>query len=92
MVRTQIRLSEKQVAALKKLAIQRKVSVAELIRQAVDERLRRAAGQVDRETRKGRAIAAAGRFNSGLTDLSTNHDEYLAQAVAASTLWSTPRR
>jgi hypothetical protein len=79
MVRTQIQLSEKQAKALKKLAARRNVSVAELIRQAVDEQLR-AAGGVDRDERKRRALAAAGRFHSGLTDLSTEHDHYLAEA------------
>ena len=39
MVRTQIQLSEKQAKALKKLAARRNVSVAELIRQAVDVQL-----------------------------------------------------
>ncbi len=82
MVRTQIQLSEKQAKALKILAIQRQVSVAELIRQAVDEQLR-AAGQVDPAERKRRALAAAGRYHSGLKDLATNHDQYLAEAFEA---------
>ena len=36
MVRTQIQLSERQAAALKKLAATKHVSIAELIRRAVD--------------------------------------------------------
>ena len=82
MIRTQIQLSEQQAKALKKLAILRKVSVAELIRQAVDEQLR-AVGPVDPEERKRRAIAAGGRFNSGLGDLAANHDQYLAEAYGS---------
>jgi predicted DNA-binding ribbon-helix-helix protein len=82
MIRTQIQLSEKQAKALKDLAARRNVSVAELIRQAVDEQLR-AAGTIDPEERKRRALAAAGRFHSGLTDLSTEHDRYLAEAFSA---------
>ena len=82
MIRTQIQLSEKQARALKDLAVRRNVSVAELIRQAVDEQLR-AAGTIDPEERKRRALAAAGRFHSGLTDLSTEHDRYLAEAFSA---------
>ena len=82
MIRTQIQLSEKQARALKDLAARRNVSVAELIRQAVDEQLR-AAGTIDPEERKRRALAAAGRFHSGLTDLSTEHDRYLAEAFSA---------
>jgi predicted DNA-binding ribbon-helix-helix protein len=82
MIRTQIQLSEKQAKALKDLAARRNVSVAELIRQAVDEQLR-VAGTIDPEERKRRALAAAGRFHSGLTDLSTEHDRYLAEAFSA---------
>ncbi|MEP7359583.1 MAG: ribbon-helix-helix protein, CopG family [Anaerolineales bacterium] len=82
MVRTQIQLSEKQSQALKKLAARRKVSVAELIREAVDEQLR-SAGKIDPDERKRRALAAAGRFHSGQTDLSTEHDQYLAEAFGA---------
>jgi predicted DNA-binding ribbon-helix-helix protein len=82
MIRTQIQLSEKQAKALKDLAARRNVSVAELIRQAVDEQLR-AAGSIDPDERKQRALAAAGRFHSGLTDLSTAHDQYLAEAFSS---------
>jgi hypothetical protein len=35
------------------------------------------------EDRRKRAIAAAGRFRSGVTDLSTRHDEYLEEAYTA---------
>ena len=35
------------------------------------------------EDRRKRAIAAAGRFRSDVTDLSTRHDEYLEEAYAA---------
>ena len=82
MVRTQIQLSEKQAKALKKLAARRNVSVAELIRQAVDVQLH-AAGTIDADERKRRALAAAGRFHSGQSDLSTAHDQYLAEAFSA---------
>jgi hypothetical protein len=82
MIRTQIQLSEKQAKALKNLAARKNVSVAELIRQAVDEQLR-ASGNIDADERKRRALAAAGRYHSGLTDLSTDHDRYLAEAFSA---------
>lgn len=82
MVRTQIQLSEKQAKALKRLATRRNVSVAELIRQAVDEQLR-VAGNIDPDEKKRRALSIAGRFNSGLADLSTEHDRYLAEAFDA---------
>lgn len=79
MVRTQIQLSEEQARILKELAGKYDTSMAELIRQAVDDWLR-STNVVDREERKRRALAAVGRFNSGVSDLSENHDRYLAEA------------
>ena len=79
MIRTQIQLSVAQAKALKDQAARQNISVAELIRQAVDDRLRAAAG-IDLEERKRRAIAAAGRFHSGQSDLSLAHDHYLTEA------------
>jgi metal-responsive CopG/Arc/MetJ family transcriptional regulator len=35
---------------------------------------------VDPEEKKRRAIAAAGRFRSGVTDLAANHDRYLEES------------
>ena len=81
MVRTQIQLSEEQARTLKELAAKYETSMADLIRQAVDEWLR-SVGAVDREELKLRAIAVAGRFHSGQADLSTDHDRYLAEAFA----------
>jgi len=40
------------------------------------------ASMIDPEERRRRAIAAAGRFRSGLTDLAAKHDLYLADAYA----------
>ena len=82
MVRTQIQLSEDQAQALKQLAARQETSMAELIRQAVDQLLR-SASIVDPAERKRRALEAAGRFSSDVTDLSTQHDRYLAEAYDA---------
>ena len=79
MVRTQIQLTEEQSSVLKKIAAQRSISIAELIRQGIDFYLR-AHGTVSQEERRKRAVAATGRFRSGRSDLSTNHDNYLAEA------------
>ncbi|NPV81875.1 MAG: ribbon-helix-helix protein, CopG family [Firmicutes bacterium] len=79
MVRTQVQLTEKQARALKQLAAAQGVSVAELIRRGV-EILIATSGNADPEERIDRAIALAGRFRSGLRDLSTSHDKYLAEA------------
>ncbi|MDY7041489.1 MAG: ribbon-helix-helix domain-containing protein, partial [Chloroflexota bacterium] len=79
MIRTQIQLTEEQAQALKDLASTRRISVAELIRQGVDA-LIRTSGEIDVEERRRRAVAAAGRFHSGVSDISARHDEYLAEA------------
>ena len=79
MVRTQVQLTEAQVEALKALAAQRQVSIAELVRQGV-EQLLRAGDPVLPEERRQRAIRAAGRFRSRRSDVSSGHDRYLAEA------------
>jgi len=81
MVRTQIQLTEEQAKAVKKIARARHLSVAELMRQAVDN-LIKASTVIDVEERRKRAIDAAGRFRSGLRDLSTEHDKYLEEAFS----------
>jgi hypothetical protein len=79
MVRTQIQLTEKQVKAIKRIAMSRHLSMAELIRQAVDSIIK-SNTLVDAEERRKRALEAVGRFDSGKRDISIKHDEYLAQA------------
>ena len=79
MIRTQVQLTEEQARTLKVLAVERESSVAELIRQSVDNFIRSTAG-VTMEERRRRAIAAAGQFRSDKTDVLTNHDKYLAEA------------
>jgi len=82
MIRTQIQLTEKQSRALKLMSAQQGRSVAELIRQSVDNAIQ-SQGIVDDEERRRRAIAAAGRFRSGQSDLSVEHDRYLAEVYGA---------
>ncbi|HHT9108543.1 MAG TPA: CopG family transcriptional regulator [Candidatus Wunengus sp. YC63] len=79
MVRTQIQLTEEQVKALKKIALSRHLSIAELIRQAVDTVIRTNT-MVDIEERRKRAIDIVGRFSSGKRDISRKHDTYLVEA------------
>lgn len=81
MVRTQIQLTDEQSRALKSLAAQRGVPVAELIRQSVDSFLRSSIGLDERERRR-RAMEAAGKFRSGKSDVSISHDYYLTEAYA----------
>lgn len=79
MVRTQIQLTKEQANALKKLALSRHLSIAELIRQAVDSFIKSTTA-VDIEERRKRAIDLVGRFRSGKRDISREHDKYLAEA------------
>jgi len=79
-VRTQIQLTDTQARELKSLAASEGRSMADIIREAVDSALA-VRGRVDREAVKRRSLAALGRFDSGLTDVSTNHDEYFAEAI-----------
>ncbi|MEW6660887.1 MAG: ribbon-helix-helix protein, CopG family [Bacillota bacterium] len=79
MVRTQIQLTEQQIAALKTKAALEGVSMAELIRRGVNLVLDSSAS-TDTAERIRRAITVAGSFRSGLTDLSGNHDKYLTEA------------
>ena len=79
MTRTQIQLTDEQAKELRRLAAERGVSTAALIRQGVDLLLR-SARATNRDERKQRALAASGSYRSGLGDLSARHDEYFAEA------------
>lgn len=79
MIRTQIQLTQEQSQALKTLAIDQQRPVAALIREGIDYLIQQS-GHVDIAERRRRAIAAAGRFHSGQTNVSTEHDRHLAEA------------
>jgi Arc/MetJ-type ribon-helix-helix transcriptional regulator len=81
MNRSQVQLTAEQTEALRILAAERGVSVSELVRQGVDLLLRSAGHLISKEERKRRAIAASGRFHSGVGDLSIRHDDYFADAA-----------
>ena len=80
MVRTQIQLTEEQAAKLKRIAAKRGVSMAEVIREAVET----IPDRDDRAERWARALAVAGigHDRDGATDVSVRHDDYLAEAYA----------
>jgi hypothetical protein len=79
MVIRQIELTEEQDRRLEEVASRQGRSVSELLRERVDAVLHEEEPAVPREELKRRALAAAGRFNSGLPDLGTNHDRYLEE-------------
>ncbi len=79
MVRTQIQLTEQQAAMLKQLSQEQQVSIAELIRSAIDTSLKSIVGM---EQKRERALKAVGRYRSGVADLSSQHDTYIAEAFS----------
>lgn len=80
MIRTQIQMKKEQIDYLKKMASVQHLSVAELIRRGVDI-LINSSGFIDIEERRRRAISAAGRFRSGISDLSEKHDRYYSETL-----------
>lgn len=79
MIRAQVQLTEEQLAALKGLAAASGRSVADLVREGVDLLLRSGGGAA-LEQRRARALGAVGQFASGHKDVSSEHDQHLAEA------------
>jgi hypothetical protein len=79
MVRTQVQLSADQVARLKARALEEGVSLAELVRRAVERYLAEEEGG-GYEERARRALEAVGRFASGAGDVGEAHDRHLDEA------------
>lgn len=79
MVRTQVQLTEEQMKALRQVSSATGQSIADLVRQGVD-RLLAAQSGINREERIQRAMRVAGKFKSGSSDVSSQHDRYLTEA------------
>jgi hypothetical protein len=77
-IRTQISLTPDQMSRLRREAVRRRVSVAELVRQAVDREL----VSDDDARRRRELIEAIGGGHSGLRDVAERHDDYFADAIA----------
>jgi hypothetical protein len=79
MVRTQIQLSEEQHRRLKAEAYRRGVSIAAVVREALAEKL----GSTQAQPAPGQAesawLALIGCGHDTATDVSENHDKYLAE-------------
>ena len=84
-IRTQVQLTEAQSKLLKEMARRENTSMAALIRQAINYWLP-TIGAVSMEERRRRALAVIGRFHSGKSDISEQHDDYLAEAYGE---WSS---
>jgi len=77
----QVQLSEEQLAHLRRLAAQRDVPLAEVIRKAIAALDGLAMEEAEIEKRK-RALSVVGAFRSGLSDVAVEHDRYLAEIYA----------
>ena len=75
---TEVELSEDRMVALRDLSAERNKPIADLIVEGVDRILH----ESERATRAQRLIASIGKYSSGLTDVSEDHDRYLTDDVA----------
>jgi hypothetical protein len=81
MIRAQVQFTEGQQEALHRLAAATGRSVADLVRESVEQMLR-GRPQQSRKERMTEALAAMGRYRSGRSDVSEKHDEYLDEAYS----------
>ncbi len=79
MVRTQVQLTPEQAVAVKRLAADRGVSIAEIIRQSIDAYVRTGGNPSPADLRR-RALLSAGSLRGGPTDLARRHDDYAGEA------------
>jgi hypothetical protein len=78
MIRTQVQLTPEQVKNLKRLSAATGQSIAELVRQGVDQMFA-GKGAPSREEQRQRSLQALGRFKSRRIDIGREHDRYLAE-------------
>lgn len=78
MIRIQMKLPEEQYQRLKRLSIRRGQSLAALVRQGVEKVLQDAEDPDMDEIRK-HALSIVGKYSSGISDVSVNHDKYLTE-------------
>jgi post-segregation antitoxin (ccd killing protein) len=78
MVRTQIQLTEEQMTRLRHASAERGISIAAVIREAVDREL----DHHERDKRWERALSVVGKYRDleGATDVSRRIDDYVADA------------
>jgi Arc/MetJ-type ribon-helix-helix transcriptional regulator len=86
MIRTQIQLTQEQSRRIKEVAEREEISMAEVIRRAVDFWLE-TGGTLTKEERRQRAVQAVreidGKYYSDSSDVSANHDTYLDEVYGA---------
>ena len=81
MVRTQIQLTKNQSDLLKKMAMTQTLSIAEIIRQAVDSYIKSNIA-INTEARIKKVLELSEKYNDseGKSDVSKKHDDYLVEA------------
>jgi hypothetical protein len=79
-VRKQVQLTHQQSLAVARLATERRVSEATLVREAVDLLLARDVS-LPAAARRAEAMSIVGVFSSDASDVSAHHDQYLADAL-----------
>lgn len=88
MIKEEILLTEEQVAALNALAEEQNVSLSDLIRQSIDYYIyslpRQTMPKISWEEKVRRGLSAIGIAATDETDLSINHDKYLAEIYGQS--------
>ena len=77
MIRTQISLTDEQMRRLRRAAASRRMSIAAVIRDAIEQTL--PDEDEERAERQRRAFALAGAFDSGQRHTAERHDEVLAE-------------
>ena len=77
MIRMQIQVTEEQAAALRRRARAKNVSVAAVVRDAIDRELN---GDDVQAAAWERALAVVGRYHGGGGNVAEEHDKYLAEA------------
>ena len=90
MIRISIQFTEEQIKLLKTMAKARKTSVSKLVRESVTLFLANNSDEVIREVKRQSVLEGLKKIKEmkyrdieGKTDLSTNHDEYLAEIYAS---------
>ncbi|MFP4614191.1 MAG: ribbon-helix-helix protein, CopG family [Spirochaetaceae bacterium] len=80
MVRSQIQFPREQLENIRAIARSEGISIAEVVRRAVDHYAEHKVSAAREETLRSRAGAVVGRYASGYGDTSTDHDRRLAEA------------
>lgn len=77
MVRAVVQLTDEQFSALNAMSARQRRPVEELVREGVESLLAQRSTSSDA---RRRALAASGRFRSGLRNLARQHNRYLVQS------------